>query len=321
MAVPDAGPGGGARARRTTPRGSTPSSPDGPSAAPAGRCGSGASSPPGRRTRRRRRRACSRTRSSARPEARRDLARSSCSHWVEMYRSTPAVLGRARPGPTRGRGRLVLHADLVGALDRRPRPTRARVAVADHQVAEDVAVGVDRRAPSASAASGSTSGVERLVLDGDGGDRPAGRLGVVGRHGGHRLAHVAHDVVGEHRLVGVLEPVHLAAGDVVGGDDGLHAGDPQRRRRCRSTRSGRGGGATQRARPTACPRPTGRTRRRSGPGPWACRRAAAPTRRAGAPVRASARVGGAASTCWSRVTSAIRGAPRPTACTAARIRP
>ena len=42
---------------------------------------------------------------------------------------------------------------------------------------------------------------------------------MVGRDRGDRLARVAHDVAGEHRLVAVLEPVAVAPGDVVGGED------------------------------------------------------------------------------------------------------
>ncbi len=54
--------------------------------------------------------------------------------------------------------------------------------------ADDRLLGVDQR-------------LEHLVLDDDRGERPPARLRVVGGDGGDRLADVAHDVVGEHRLV------------------------------------------------------------------------------------------------------------------------
>ena len=133
--------------------------------------------------------------------------------------------GQARLGPEEG---LVLHADLVGALDHHlavgPGPD---VAVGDHDPADDVALGVDRRG------GGGGVGVhqrrQHLVGDGDGLERPAGRVGVVGRHRGHGLADEAHDVTGEHGLVGRDQPVGGGAGHVVGGDDAGHAGDGQRR--------------------------------------------------------------------------------------------
>ena len=54
-----------------------------------------------------------------------------------------AVVGGDRQARLRAHERLVLHADLVGALDD-DRTVRRRVAVADDQVAEHVAVGMDR---------------------------------------------------------------------------------------------------------------------------------------------------------------------------------
>ena len=107
--------------------------------------------------------------------------------------------------------RLVLHADLVGALD------------------HDVAGGVDvtatdalvaearcRRGGSADAtpsiaASASSSGSSTSYVDDDRGQRPPAGLGVVGGHGGDRLADVADDSRGEHRLVGGDQPVRELA--------------------------------------------------------------------------------------------------------------
>ncbi len=133
--------------------------------------------------------------------------------------------GQARLGPEE---RLILHADLVGALDhhlavgRRP-----DLAVGDHDAADDVPLGVDGRC------GGGGVGVHQrrqdLVADRDGLERPAGGVGVVGRHRRHRLTDEAHDVAGEHGLVGRDEPVGGGAGHVVGGHDAGHAGDGQRR--------------------------------------------------------------------------------------------
>ena len=116
------------------------------------------------------------------------------------------VVGDGEPG-LGAHERLVLHADLVGALDDDLARGR-RVAVADHQVAKTLPSGWIGSAVIA--ASASTSGVELLVVDDDGRDRPPGGVRVVGGDRGDRLAVVAHHVVREHRLVGVLEAVDRA---------------------------------------------------------------------------------------------------------------
>ena len=51
------------------------------------------------------------------------------------------------------------------------------------------------------ATSGSISGSSTSYVDDDRGQRPPAGLGVVGGDRGDRLADVAHDVAGEHRLV------------------------------------------------------------------------------------------------------------------------
>ena len=112
------------------------------------------------------------------------------------------------------------------------------------------------------ARSASTTAASDLVVDDDRRARAARGLGVVGRDHGHRLARVAHDVAGEHRLVAVLEPVAVHR-DVGGGDHRVHAGDRQRGRRCRSTGCAPTDAASAAPGPTACPRPTGRRRTRT----------------------------------------------------------
>ena len=100
---------------------------------------------------------CSRTRSSGEPEALGDLA----AVLVQPLRrdeELDALAVAVGQGERRleAEERLVLHADLVVALDDDVADD-AGVAALDALVAEDVAVGVERRAPSI-AASGSVSG-------------------------------------------------------------------------------------------------------------------------------------------------------------------
>ena len=95
-------------------------------------------------------------RSSGSPRHSAIWSRSSCSHCVEMKSSTPAVAVGHRERRLGAHERLVLHADLVGALDDDVADDALGSAL-DAQVAEDVAVGVDRRPPR-SARSGSVSG-------------------------------------------------------------------------------------------------------------------------------------------------------------------
>ena len=113
------------------------------------------------------------------------------------------VVGHGEAGLGSEEG-LVLHPDLVEALDD-DRAGRVGIAVPDAHVAEEVAVGVDRRRVERRLRIGER--IEHLVLDRDRGHRAARRLGVVGGDRGDRLADVADDVAREHRLVGVLEPV------------------------------------------------------------------------------------------------------------------
>ncbi len=105
--------------------------------------------------------------------------------------------------------RLVLHADLVGALDD-DRTARVGVAAADDEVAEHVAVGVQRRRVDREL--GVDERLEHFVVDDDRRARAPRGLGMVGGDHRDRLAHVAHDVVGEHRLVAVLEAVAVRPG-------------------------------------------------------------------------------------------------------------
>ena len=236
---------------------------------------------------------CSRTCSGGRPEAGGDLV----AVLVQPLGGDPQVdpalaVGHGQPR-LGAEERLVLHADLVGALDhhvagrrrrRRGSTTMRRITLPSGWIGGGAGggVGVDQRG-------------QRLVGDLDGVQRPAGGVGVVGRHRRHRLAHEAHDVAGEHRLVGRDEPVGGGAGHVVGGDHAGHAGDGQRRARRRRTRCGRGGGATAACGPTASRRRTGRTRRRSRPctlGVPSGRTGLSPTRPPADPPRTVAGPGG-----------------------------
>ena len=169
------------------------------------------------------------------------------------YSSTPPSLASGTASPDSGpEERLVLHADLVGALDDHV-AGRVRIAVPDAEVAEHVAVGVDRRG-AVDRRLGVDQRLEHLVVDLDGrAGAPAASLGVVGGHGGDRLAVEAHHVVGEHRLVGVLEAVGRVPGHVV-----RRSGRRAPRAwpvpgRCRSRRSARRGTGERRVVPHTMP--------------------------------------------------------------------
>ena len=106
--------------------------------------------------------------------------------------------------------RLILHADLVLALDDHVGLAQLGVAVADRHVAQQVAARVQPRRVGQHRELGVVDDRQHLVLDLDEGRGPARGLGMVGGDERDRLALVAHLVPGEHRLVGMLEPEGLA---------------------------------------------------------------------------------------------------------------
>ena len=137
-----------------------------------------------------------------------------------------AVLGgHGQPGLGAEEG-LVLHADLVGPLDLYL-ADGALVAVAEVDAPDEVAVGVDR--VRRLGLQGVDQRVGGFVVDDDGLEGPAHRGGVVGGDDGDRLALVADHVRGQHRLVGMIEAVGGAAGHVGSGQDGVDAGEGDRR--------------------------------------------------------------------------------------------
>ena len=151
-------------------------------------------------------------------------SRSTCSHCVEMNRSTPPSSAGHREAGLRPEERLVLHADLVVAGDD-DLGGGVRVAVLDVHVPQQVAgrvqrLGVDRLL-------GVGDRLERLVVDLDLGGGVAGGLRVVGGDDRDRLALVADLVPRQHRLVGDLEPVRLAAGHVLVREHGVDAAAPR----------------------------------------------------------------------------------------------
>ena len=146
---------------------------------------------------------------------------------------------------------------------------------------------------------------QHLVLDGDRGHGPSARLLVVGGDDGDRLADVAHEVAGEHRLVGGDQPVGRAARHVVGGEHGVHARGSPAPPTCRSTRSGRRDAASAASRPTRRRPSAGPTRRRTCRPPWPGRRVV----RGESPIRFDDRARGASVT--RHVAASARRAPRP----------
>ncbi len=138
-----------------------------------------------------------------------------------------AVFGRDGQAGLGAHERLVLHPDLVVTFDHHGAAS-AGIAPADRQLPEDVSVGMDR------CPRGCPGRVEQwlqhLVLHDDGLARPAGRFWVLGRDRGDRFADVADHVGREYRLVAPFEAVVDGGREVVGGHDGVDAGDDQGRR-------------------------------------------------------------------------------------------
>ena len=141
---------------------------------------------------------------------------------------------RAPPGPTPARGT----PGPASRPRRCPRPRRRRSASASPCSITTVR---SRLPPSCSGgASGRHRGLgvgqrlEHLVVDRDRVGGPARGLGVVGGDDRDRLALVADVAPREHGLVGVLEPVRPAAGDVLVGEHGVDAGQRERGARCRA---------------------------------------------------------------------------------------
>jgi hypothetical protein len=134
--------------------------------------------------------------------------------------------------------RLVLAAELVDAADGDV-AGRIGIAVADHDVADDVRAGVvavamAHRRPvgvqrlHVERPLGIVDDRQRLVLDADRLGGPARLLGMVGRDERDRLADVADTIDREHRLVGELEAVGLLAGNIGVREDGMDAGHRDR---------------------------------------------------------------------------------------------
>ena len=161
----------------------------------------------------------------------RHLARSTCSHCVATYRSTPpSSLGIASRTPGRGTPGPACRARTRPRPRRRPPPRRRQRRRARRvQVAEDVAALVER---------GGSHGfhglvhvherLEHLVVDPDQRGGAARRLGVVRRDDRDRLALVADASLRQHRLVRQLEPVCLPARHVLVRLDRVHARERQR---------------------------------------------------------------------------------------------
>ena len=68
-------------------------------------------------------------------------------------------------------------------------------------------------------------GRQRLVVHHDRGQALPERLGGLGRHEGHRFAHVPHVLAGQDRPVGLDHRDEVLAGQVAGREHGAHAGD------------------------------------------------------------------------------------------------
>ena len=149
---------------------------------------------------------------------------------VDVDAPLPVRDGEARLGTEEG---LVLDAELVVPLDGHVAPG-VRVPAPDDDVADDVrarvvavpvpigrTLGVQRRLLEG--ALHVHHGLERLVLDDDPCRGSPRLLRLLGGDERDRLAVEAHALGGEHGLVGELEPVGLAAGDVGLRQNGVHS--------------------------------------------------------------------------------------------------
>ncbi len=142
----------------------------------------------------------------------------------QVQLDAPVRAGHGEPG-LGPYGGGVLAADAVQPLDD-DLADRVRVAVAQRDVPDQVAVGVQRLGLERLLGVGHR--VEHLVLDDDRGGGHARGVRVVGGDGGQRLAVVAYDLGGEDRAVGRAAAEHRGAGDVLVGDDRADAGHLER---------------------------------------------------------------------------------------------
>ena len=156
------------------------------------------------------------------PEARGDLLPVDVQPLRRDVDVNPAVLGRHRQPGLGAQGRLVLHGGLVVALDPHVRVRRGRVAVQQVDVTQHVAELVQPRRVRRHGLLHVEHALEGLEVERDG---PDGRLRGqrrARRHHGDRLAGVAHDVLGQDRLVVEVEPEAVLARDVRGDHDRHH---------------------------------------------------------------------------------------------------
>lgn len=137
---------------------------------------------------------------------------------VQLHAAVGAGHGEAGLGADRGG---VGAADAVLALDD-DLAGGGGVAVVQGDVPDQVAVGV--QGLGLEGEFGVDHRVEQLVLDDDGGGGHARGVRMIGGDGRDGLAVVAHDLGGEHGPVRRAAAVQGAAGDVLVGDDGPHAG-------------------------------------------------------------------------------------------------
>ena len=137
---------------------------------------------------------------------------------VQLHAAVGARYREARLGADGGR---VLAADAVEALHD-DLADRVRVAVAQRNVPDQVAVGVQRFGLEGLLRVGHR--VEYFVLDDDGRRRHARGVRVVGGDGGDGLPVVAYDLGGEHRAVGSATSVQFDPGHVLVRHDGPYSG-------------------------------------------------------------------------------------------------
>ena len=157
-------------------------------------------------------------------EARRDLLAVDVQPLRRDVEVDAAVLGRHRQTRLRPERRLVLHRRLVVAVDPDVRLGGVGLAVDDVHVTQDVPELVQARRLRRQRLLHVVDAGQLLELDGDPSYRPPGDLRCRGGEDGDRLARIAHDVLGEDRLVEKVQPEAVLARHVGAEHDRHHAG-------------------------------------------------------------------------------------------------
>ncbi len=194
-------------------------------------------------------------------QARRDLLAVDVQPLRRDVKVDAAVLGRHRQSRLRAERGLVLHRRFVVAVHPDVRLGRVGFAVEDVHVAKDVPELVQARRLGGERLLHVVDAGQCLEVDADLRQRPPGDLRRRGGEDGDRLSRVAHDVLGEDRLVEEVQTEAVRARDVGAEHDRRDPGCCQSAARCRRAGRGRRRGGNAGSPRRASPRGAGRSRR------------------------------------------------------------